>query len=686
MLFIYSASSAFAGTTCGIYFETKYRAVGKTSYLANPPTSNDGGYFVLADWTGDGRSDLYNFRLNQTTQKQDVVIFPALATGYWDWDNPIILPAPFTSATNGQNGHNIHRILDFNADGKADYMSLGSTRTTLYLNDGTSLQTGVVTTWPADSDTFLATVGFNDVTGDGIIDHIYRLRESATQVETLYYAPGNSDGSFGAPVLILVATTENQFNRSDRRVGDFNGDGKNDIAYIAGEPGTTFIRVLTNMGGGVFSLGSRSSFASFNGGGTVADLNGDGRTDFTAQRIGSTVIFYGQANSTFVEVVLHPTNPAGDYARLAGDLNGDGRSDLIIGTDIDYEVFLRNVDGTYTSQGLNPWLTTGIQRLYMKFEDFNADGKADVFDEHNSTKTHNLFGEEVLTTRTNVCARVVPPRFANFNGDMVSDIVTWNGGTGQWSWGAANFNSGSFTQLFTFNWGAASLGDVPAPGDFDGDGKTDHTVYRNGEGKWYTILSSNGSWAVFHFGAPGDIPVPNDYNGGGRTDYAVFRPSDGHWYIWFTETNQFIAHHWGMNGDRPVPADYDGDGRTDIAVFRPSDGVWYYVPSHDWSYAALAWGISTDVPLPADYDGDGKADVAVFRSGIWYILRSYDGGVGVLNWGAATDIPIPVGQAGDIAFPTVYRPSDTKWYRFNLGPGFALPNGGTPVYYGLPNS
>ncbi|HLM01856.1 MAG TPA: FG-GAP-like repeat-containing protein [Pyrinomonadaceae bacterium] len=249
---------------------------------------------------------------------------------------------------------------------------------------------------------------------------------------------------------------------------------------------------------------------------------------------------------------------------------------------------------------------------------------------------------------------------SDFDGDGKSDISVFRPADGDWHL------LRSATQDWTpVHFGAA--GDKLAPGDFDGDGRTDPAVYRGGQ--WFILESGSGNFRAAQFGLPDDVPTPGDFDADGRTDLAVFRPSNGYWYYILSSDNQFRAVQFGASGDKPVVGDYDADGRADHAVYRPSNGSWYVLRS-TLGFTGVQFGVASDRPVQGDYDGDGRTDFAVFRpsDGVWYLLRSQSG-FAAAQFGVSTDEPVPGDYDGDGKFDLgIYRSG--LWYLRHSRNGF----------------
>jgi hypothetical protein len=250
--------------------------------------------------------------------------------------------------------------------------------------------------------------------------------------------------------------------------------------------------------------------------------------------------------------------------------------------------------------------------------------------------THNL-STTVVTSNLSVQITINAPvggnGVADFNGDGLTDNSVYRNG----AWHVRN-------QTVVFH-GLAN--DIPVPADYDGNGTTDRVVFR--DGAWYTHTKPT----VF-FGLAGDIPVPADYNGDGAVDKAVYR--GGAWYVEGQPTVYF-----GLPGDIPVPGNYDADPAAERAVYR--DGAWYVE-----GMSTVFLGLPGDIPVPADYNGDGDLERAVYRDGAWY--RE---GLSTVFFGLAGDVPAPGDYNGDdFADMAVYRGG--SWY----AAGF------TTVFFGLP--
>ncbi|MBL8182362.1 MAG: M36 family metallopeptidase [Blastocatellia bacterium] len=266
---------------------------------------------------------------------------------------------------------------------------------------------------------------------------------------------------------------------------------------------------------------------------------------------------------------------------------------------------------------------------------------------------------------------------ADFDGDDRTDISVWRPSDRVWHM------LRSTTGYTSAQFGLST--DIPTPGDFDGDLKADIAVWRPSDGNWYRLNSSTGTFVVLPFGTNGDIPVAGDRDADGRDDIVIWRPSSGVWY-WQNSSNGSIGiAQFGSNGDMPLTGDYDGDGRVDIAVWRPSTGIWYRINSSNDQFNAFQFGISSDVPVPGDYDGDLRTDIAVFRpsDGTWYRQNSSNGQYVIVPFGLNGDVPTPGDYDGDgkedIA---VYRSG--IWYLNRSTAGFSALQFGLAVDIPIP--
>jgi len=287
---------------------------------------------------------------------------------------------------------------------------------------------------------------------------------------------------------------------------------------------------------------------------------------------------------------------------------------------------------------------------------------------------------------TSRCGLSAPPFFvrnSNYGVAGRTDAAVWRPSTGVWTIYSVT------GEEHLEQWG--QVGDIPVPGDYDGDGRANLAVWRPSTGTWFVIDSYGRSVADLpgrvspivlptnptigriiprrersqQWGEAGDIPVPDDYSGDGRTDFAVWRPSTGVWFIKDNVSGAERVQQWGEAGDIPVPGDYSGDGRTDFAVWRPSTGEWFIKDNASGAERGQQWGRAGDIPVPGDYSGDGRTDFAVWRpnTGEWFIKDNASGAERSQQWGDARDIPVPRDHSGDGRLDfAVWRPSTGVWW------------------------
>lgn len=258
-------------------------------------------------------------------------------------------------------------------------------------------------------------------------------------------------------------------------------------------------------------------------------------------------------------------------------------------------------------------------------------------------------------------------RSFDFDGDSKSDVSIFRPSDATW-YVMRSSQTGTY---ITAQFGLAT--DKLAPADYDGDSKADIAVYRNGQ--WYVLQSQSGVLRVESWGTTNDMPVPGDYDGDSKADVAVYRPSESVWYIQRSSDGSLYWKTFGSPGESPVQSDYDGDGRTDIAVYRRGkrsgqNSLWQILQSSNGNVISQYFGVSGDIAVPADYNGDGRDNMAVFRpsNGTWYILHYPSSSYSSFQWGMAGDIPVAADYDGDRLYDfAVFR--NGVWYIAFSGSG-----------------
>lgn len=261
---------------------------------------------------------------------------------------------------------------------------------------------------------------------------------------------------------------------------------------------------------------------------------------------------------------------------------------------------------------------------------------------------------------------------ADYDGDGKTDFSVFRPSGGYWYFlNGAGFQS--------FQWGVPT--DQVLAGDMTGDGKTDIIVRRPvGDGStpdFHILTTDTYTYQVASFGTPTDTILIADYDGDGSDEIAAYRASSNYWFF-RDDINNIRATQFGEAGDIPLAGNFTGDERAEIAVYRPSNGNWIYASQSGNSSGTptnVQFGISTDKPVHADYDGDGLDDIAVFRDGVFWILRSSNGQVYNHYWGFGTDTPVPGDYDGDGKYDVaVFRQG--VWHIWGSQAGYISANWG----------
>ncbi len=381
---------------------------------------SDGDAIVAGDFNGDGRLDL------AVASSGEVSIL--LGNG-----NGTFQPAVQTATGSGP-GASVAG--DFNGDGRLDLAVVNGSNVAILLGNGDGTF-GPAVQYAVDSLPFSIVAG--DFNGDGHLDlavGTYNLFTQATGGEVSVLL-GNGDGTFQPQVTYAVGSYPDSIV-----AGDFNGDGKLDLA--TSNFSSNDVSILLGNGDGTFQPAQEYPVLYSPDSIVAGDLNGDGHLDLAVADFadnddssvpvaGVASVLLGNGDGTF--------QPAQEYAAgndpesiVAGDFDGDGRLDLAVSSEISNDVarLLGNGDG-----GFEPAVQYGAglqspgQESPIVAANFNGDGQLDlaVMDE-TSSEVSILLGNRDGTFSDPAQFGITPhdtPLVADVNGDRTEDTLVIDG-------------------------------------------------------------------------------------------------------------------------------------------------------------------------------------------------------------------------------------------------------------------
>lgn len=585
---------------------------------------------AAADVDGDGKIDIAVIDVTQRT----VAVFLGKPDGTFGTKTVLATGRTPLSLT----------IADFNRDRKPDIAVSNDDENTvsILLGNGDGTFQPRVDYPVGDAPAQIIAV---DVNGDRNLDLVTGNRSLSVSVLL-----GNGDGSFQRNVDFPTAVGAGLGPVGAVASGDFNGDGRLDLAVPVGN--TNMVAVLLGNGDGTFR--SFVEYPTGVGPSWVAcgDFNGDGRLDLAVTNRGpsngvlanSVSILLGNGDGTFRAHVDRPVGPDPSEI-IAADVDRDGRLDLITANANcetspcgfgSISVLLGNGDGTFRAHrdfgtGLAPTIAV---------TEVNGDGAADVAVAHRNCRFFpcgpgsvsillgngdgSFSGTDEYATERNPSSVTA----ADFRRVGILDLIVVNQFADTISYLRGD-GHGAFQQQTVLVSGLASI-DAAAV-DVNGDGNAD-VVTANGTNTVSVLLGNgNGTFRPhvdYVTGSGPAVVLARDINGDGKLDLAVLNAGSG-----FGNSVSILLG----NGDGTFKArtdspagpfanwmaagDFNGDGKPDLAVSNAGGGAGplsILLGNGNGTLQAPVAYEAAAFPCciaSGDLNGDGKLDLAIPTSG-----------------------------------------------------------------------
>lgn len=558
-------------------------------------------------------------------------------------------------------------LADFDGDGTPDLL-VGDSRFVRFLKGNTGIDSGTFqdppTAIPAGRG--VAAILATDLNGDHKMDALVidDADQTAGASGALMVLMGNGDGSFGPPGTPTPGPTFATGVGSESAVlGDFNHDGKVDVAVA--NAGSGDVSILLGDGTGGFTFGQVPKAGAEPMAIATADLNSDGFLDLIVLNRNSDTISVlnggvGGNGASFAAARSFTSGSSGStpMGLALTDTNSDGKVDVVVANSRsnDASVLLGDGHGNFARprafvSELEP---QGIAATDVNGDriDINGDGISDVLTVNRGSSTPNIgvllgVGDGSLLAVEDVITDPAPTGLAtgDVNNDGLSDLIVSMLPPPQSNSGSVFVIRADPASGFAPPTVLRTIGDAVAiaAGDFNADGWLDIAALNKATRNVSVFLGKAaggfGAERTYTVGDGAAAMVAGDWNGDGHADLAVTRQGSGS----TGAVDILLANADGsFRTATPFPVgtspaaidsgDFDKDGKRDLAVANSaSNDVSVLIGKGDGTFKPATSIPSTGGPrgiAVADFDRDGADDFAVAVSINSHVTVFYGNGQG----------------------------------------------------------